>query len=292
MRRNDFLQLLAMAPIARTAMKLSELHSLSQGFGETKKMPALFIGHGHPMNALLNNSFTQRLQRIGKEIDKPNAILILSAHWETKGTYVSTNPWPKTIYDFGRFDDRLFDIIYEPQGHPELAKEVISLVKNTSVIEDETMGLDHGAWTVLKYIYPKQDIPVFQLSIDYSKDAVFQYQLGQQIKSLRKKGVLIIGSGNIVHNLQRMDWNDINAKPFDWNLEFDYQVKELLEKREFQELVNFKNLGKAARISIPSNDHYFPMLFSLGLYERSDEIEQIYEGYQYGGISMRCFKIG
>ncbi len=292
MRRNDFLQLLAMAPIARTAMKLSELHSLSQGFGETKKMPALFIGHGHPMNALLNNSFTQRLQRIGKEIDKPNAILILSAHWETKGTYVSTNPWPKTIYDFGRFDDRLFDIIYEPQGHPELAKEVISLVKNTSVIEDETMGLDHGAWTVLKYIYPKQDIPVFQLSIDYSKDADFQYQLGQQIKSLRKKGVLIIGSGNIVHNLGRMDWNDIDAKPFDWNLEFDYQVKELLEKREFQELVNFKNLGKAARISIPSNDHYFPMLFSLGLYERSDEIEQIYEGYQYGGISMRCFKIG
>lgn len=255
-------------------------------------MPALFIGHGHPMNALLNNSFTQRLQRIGKEIDKPNAILILSAHWETKGTYVSTNPWPKTIYDFGRFDDRLFDIIYEPQGHPELAKEVISLVKNTSVIEDETMGLDHGAWTVLKYIYPKQDIPVFQLSIDYSKDADFQYQLGQQIKSLRKKGVLIIGSGNIVHNLGRMDWNDIDAKPFDWNLEFDYQVKELLEKREFQELVNFKNLGKAARISIPSNDHYFPMLFSLGLYERSDEIEQIYEGYQYGGISMRCFKIG
>ena len=292
MKRKHFLKLMATVPLTIGMMKLTELDSLSRNFGRTEKMPALFLGHGHPMNALYDNDFTRRLEQLGKEIERPNAILMLSAHWQTRGTIVSTNPWPKTIYDFGRFDERLFDIKYEPQGYPELAKKVVTLVKNADVKEDDTMGLDHGAWGVLKFLYPEQDIPVFQLSIDATKGGNFQYQLGKQIKSLREKGVLIIGSGNIVHNLRRMDWYNIDANPFDFTVAFDTQVKKLIESRNFDKLINYQNLGTAAAISIPTEDHYVPMLFTLGLVDKSDEIEQIYEGYQYGGISMRCFKIG
>ena len=273
-------------------MKIKDLSRITSTFGTTKKMPVLFVGHGHPMNALLDNDFTERLRSIGNQIETPNAILVLSAHWETRGTYVSTNPWPKTIYDFGRFDDRLFDITYEPQGHPLLAKEVVEMVSSTQVKEDPTMGLDHGAWTVLKYLYPRQDVPVFQLSIDYTKSGNFQFELGRQLKALRNKGVLIMGSGNIVHNLSRMDWSDIGAKPFDWTLEFDGLVKNLLNKKQFNKLIDHKTLGAAAKLSVPTEDHYLPMLFSLGLADNNDEIEHIYEGYQFGGISMRCFKIG
>ena len=292
MERKDFLKLITAIPLTIGTMKISELYAFSHNFKKTKKMPALFLGHGHPMNALYDNDFTRRLKEIGKEIERPNAILMLSAHWQTRGTAVSTNPWPKTIHDFGRFDERLFNIKYEPEGHPAYAKEVISLVKNTEVREDKDMGLDHGAWGVLKFLYPEQDIPVFQLSIDATKGGQFQYELGKQIKSLREKGVLIIGSGNIVHNLRRMDWQNIDANPFDFTVEFDTQVKKLIENRDFNSLINYQNLGTAADISIPTEDHYVPMLFTLGLVDKDDDIEQIYEGYQYGGISMRCFKVG
>jgi 4,5-DOPA dioxygenase extradiol len=217
---------------------------------------------------------------------------MISAHWETAGTYVSTSPWPKTIYDFGNFDNRLFDITYEPKGSPEIAKEVKDLVTTTTILEDHNMGLDHGAWTVLKFIYPKADIPVFQMSLDYSKSAPFHYQLASELSSLRKKGVLIVGSGNIVHNLGRMDWRNINAKPHDWNIEFDNLVKNYINHHRFDELVAYEKLGASARLSIPTNDHYLPMLYTLGLAEKDDEIEHIYEGYQHAGISMRCFKIG
>lgn len=292
MKRRDFTKLLSIAPFTPLAMKLKDLNNITNVFGGTSKMPALFIGHGHPMNALFDNAFTQRLNRLGKEIERPNAILMVSAHWETSGTYVSTNPWPKTIYDFGRFDDRLFKIKYEPQGHPSLAKEVQSMVTSEIVQEDSRMGLDHGAWSVLMHIFPEANIPVFQLSINYKEGPAFHYQLGKELAALRKKGVLIIGSGNIVHNLRKVDWKNIDAPPLDWNLEFDNLVKQHIDNRTIQPLINYQSMGNIAQLSIPTNDHYLPMLYSLGVMENDDTIEHIYEGYQYASLSMRCFKIG
>jgi len=292
MKRRKLLKQFALIPLTFGAMKLYGLKKISDQFGPTPKMPVLFVGHGHPMNAILDNDFTRSLTTLGTSIVKPNAILVISAHWETKGTYVSTNPNPSTIYDFGRFDDRLFDIKYEPKGHPTLAKEVQDTVQITDVKTHAQMGLDHGAWTVLKFIFPKADIPVFQMSMDYTKPPSFHYQLGQQLSTLREKGVLILCSGNIVHNLRRMDWSNINAAPFDWNIEFDQLVKKQIDSREFKSLIQFQNLGKAARLSVPTPDHYNPMLYSLGLIEKNEPVRHIYEGYQYGGISMRCFQVG
>jgi 4,5-DOPA dioxygenase extradiol len=292
MERKQFLKFLALAPFTSAAMKLIDLKNITDSFTTSAKMPVLFIGHGHPMNAILDNNFTQSLTKLGKSIEKPNAVLVISAHWETVGTFVSTNPFPRTIYDFGNFDNKLFDIKYEPKGHPELAKELIKTVETVKIKEDDSMGLDHGAWTVLKFIFPKADVPVFEMSMDYSKCAEFHYSLGKELAKLRKKGVMIICSGNIVHNLNILDWNNIDAKPFDWNIEFDNLVKKNIENRTFNPLVNFQNLGKAAKLSIPTTDHYYPMLYSLGMVQKDEPIKHIYEGYQYGGISMRCFKIG
>jgi 4,5-DOPA dioxygenase extradiol len=292
MERKQFLKFLALAPFTSAAMKLNDLKNITDSFTTSAKMPVLFIGHGHPMNAILDNNFTQSLTKLGKSIEKPNAILVISAHWETVGTFVSTNPFPRTIYDFGNFDKKLFDIKYEPKGHPELAKELIKTVETVKIKEDDSMGLDHGAWTVLKFIFPKADVPVFEMSMDYSKGAEFHYSLGKELAKLRKKGVMIICSGNIVHNLNILDWNNIDAKPFDWNVEFDNLVKKNIDNRTFNPLVNFQNLGKAAKLSIPTTDHYYPMLYSLGMVQKYEPIKHIYEGYQYGGISMRCFKIG
>jgi 4,5-DOPA dioxygenase extradiol len=292
MERKQFLKFLALAPFTSAAMKLIDLKNITDSFTTSAKMPVLFIGHGHPMNAILDNNFTQSLTKLGKSIEKPNAVLVISAHWETVGTFVSTNPFPRTIYDFGNFDKKLFDIKYEPKGHPELAKELIKTVETVKIKEDNSMGLDHGAWTVLKFIFPKADVPVFEMSMDYSKEPEFHYSLGKELAKLRKKGVMIICSGNIVHNLNILDWNNINAKPFDWNVEFDNLVKKNIDNRTFNPLVNFQNLGKAAKLSIPTTDHYYPMLYSLGMVQKDEPIKHIYEGYQYGGISMRCFKIG
>lgn len=292
MKRRNFIKTLGLSPAILGGMKLTELGRITYEFSSTKKMPVLFIGHGHPMNAILDNDFTRRLTQLGNEIERPNAVLVISAHWETSGTYVSTNPWPKTIYDFGNFDKRLFEIKYEPSGHPDLAQEVINLVDIDQVQEDQTMGLDHGTWTILKYIYPKADIPVFQLSINYQKSPDFHFQLGKEILALRQRGVLVVGSGNIVHNLGRLDWHDIDATPHDWALEFDNKVKNLIDLRQFDSLVNYHTLGESARLSIPSNDHYLPMLYTLGLVDKKDHIEHIYEGYQYAGVGMRCFRVG
>ena len=291
MNRKHFIKLMASTPLMLGGMTLNSLESCTSSYSHSPKMPVLFLGHGHPMNALLDNDFTQKLGKIGKELETPNAIMVISAHWETKGTYVSVNANPQTIYDFGRFDDRLFNIKYEPQGHAELAQEVIQLGQDFHIQTDHKMGLDHGAWTVLKFLYPEANIPVFQLSMDYTKGPQYHYDLAKALKKLRRKGVLIIGSGNIVHNLRRLNWNDIHAKPFDWAVEFDETVKAHLISGDYNPLVNYQNLGHLAKMAIPSNDHYLPMLYTLGLAEKDDQIEQLYEGIQYGSISMRCFKL-
>ncbi len=256
----------------------------------TEKMPVIFIGHGNPMNALADNAFTKALAAIPKTISKPKAILVVSAHWLTKGTYVSVNKHPKTIYDFGGFPDELFKVKYEPIGAPEIANEIKNTIKTVPVLADEQMGLDHGAWTILKHIYPNADIPTFEFSIDYSKPASYHFELAKQLEFLRSKGVLIVGSGNIVHNLGMVDWKNQNTG-YDWAIEFDTTVKNLLNKGDFKPLINYESLGKSAQLSIPTNDHYLPMIYTLGLKTEKEQISYLYESMEMGSLSMRSFII-
>lgn len=272
-------------------MQLSDIQRLSEGFANTPKMPLLFIGHGHPMNALLDNDFTQSLTRIGKNIKKPNAIMVVSAHWETRGTYVSVNPKPRTIYDFGNFNNRLLQLKYEPAGYPEIMNHLVDINPSYLIKADASMGLDHGAWTVLMYLFPKASVPVFQLSIDFTKPASYHFQLAQSLKKLREKGILILGSGNIVHNLGLVDWGHINSQPVEWAVEFDELVKTKLNEQDFESLINYSKLGRLAQLAIPSDEHYLPMLYILGLAEKNERVKYLFEGIQYGSVSMRCFQV-
>jgi 4,5-DOPA dioxygenase extradiol len=290
MDRKDFLKtisLLMAGPMVSRAQPL--LDELKKG-DYSQKMPVLFIGHGNPMNALYDNAFTKKLHSLKNSITTPKAILVISAHWLTRGTYVSTNPSPKTIYDFGGFPDELFKVKYEPKGNPELAKEIQAKINYTPIGEDTTMGLDHGAWTILKHIYPNADIPTFQLSIDYSKPASYHYELSKQLDFLRNKGVLIIGSGNIVHNLGMVDFNN-PTNAYDWAIEFDTTVKTYLDKGDDVSLINYEKLGKSALLSIPTNDHYLPMIYILGLKNKGEHVSYLYESMEYGSLSMRSFII-
>ncbi len=290
MERIQFLKMFASIPLIASGMKLKAFESISNGFSNSKKTPLIFIGHGHPMNALLDNNFTQTLAKLGKSLEKPNAIMIVSAHWQTKGTFVSTNRTPKAIYDFGGMDV-LRQIKYEPKGHPEFAKQIVKNAPIFNIQEDHSMGLDHGAWTVLKHLYPKADIPVFELSIDSSQPTTYHFQLANALKKMREKGVLIIGSGNIVHNLKILDWNNIDAKPMEWAVEFDELVKAKLNNLDFQALVNYQQFGKLSEMAHPTNEHYLPMLYILGLADKNENVKYIFEGFQYGSASMRCFQI-
>ncbi len=291
MERQQFLKTMASLPLVGASMKLEAFEKISAHFSNTKKTPLLFIGHGHPINALLDNDFTQTLSKIGASIEKPNAIMIISAHWTTKGTFVSVNAQPKAIYDFGNIDDRLLQIKYEPKGHPQLARQAIETATNYHIEEDQAMGLDHGAWTVLKHLYPKADVPVFELSIDHSQPTNYHFQLANSLKKMRKKGVLIIASGNIVHNLKVIDWNNVNAKPLDWAIEFDEIVKSKLNSQDFKALVNYEQLGSIFQLAHPTNEHYLPMLYTLGLADKTEEVKYLFEGFQFGSASMRCFQI-
>lgn len=292
MNRKDFLLSLSAMPLVN--MNLHELKNITDGFPKSDKMPTIFIGHGSPMNALANNAFTKSLNQIGKNFEKPKAILVVSAHWLTMGkTYVSTNPFPKTIYDFGGFPDELFRVKYEPAGSPETAKEVIKEVKSFSIIEEHQMGLDHGAWTVLRHIYPKADIPTFQLSIDYSKPPQFHFELAKELQKLRSKGVLILGSGNIVHNLRQLNWNDpLGKNPFDWAVDFDAAIKNKINNRQFADLADYQKLSKYGSLAHPTHDHYLPLLYTAGLIDKNEEIKYTYEGVEMGSISMRSFQAG
>ena len=292
MDRKDFIKAAAMLPIGGSIMELTGLKNLTDGLPASPRYPVLFIGHGHPMNAIFDNDFTRTLAKIGTELPKPTAILVISAHWETAGTYVSTNPAPRTIYDFGGFDKKLYEVRYEPPGSPAAARQLIETVQHIQVGEDPSMGLDHGAWTVLKHMYPAADIPVFEMSIDYTKPPAFHYAFGQELKPLREKGVLILCSGNIVHNLRLLNWSSIDAPPTDWSVEFDAAVKTHIDHRQFDQLIHYEKMGTIARLSVPTNDHYLPMLYSLGLTGTDEPVRHIFEGYQYGSISMRCFQVG
>jgi len=263
------------------------------------KMPVLFIGHGSPMNIILKNDFTRRLAELGKELPRPRTILVISAHWLTDGTYVSCVEKPKTIYDFYGFPDELYRLAYSCPGSPDDAKLITQLVKTPVVKCDYSWGLDHASWAVLKHIYPKAEIPVIEMSLDYSpyngwnrQSLQYFYELGRQLNPLRDEGILIIGSGNIVHNLRVVDMDNMDAKPFEWAIEFDQKVKRDLLGRNHRDLLDCRNTSRATSLSVPTLDHYLPMICAIGMQEKDDALKFIYEGFQNRSISMRCFKIG
>ncbi|MFW9916105.1 MAG: 4,5-DOPA dioxygenase extradiol [Candidatus Thorarchaeota archaeon] len=253
-------------------------------------MPVIFVGHGSPMNALLDNDFTHALAAFGRVLPKPTAILVISAHWFVKETSVTCSDRPETIYDFWGFPEELYEISYSCPGAPELGARVSDLIMAADVRCDYQWGLDHGAWTILKHLFPEADIPTLQLSIDYSKDPRFHYNLAKQLAPLRKEGVLILGSGNLVHNLRIIDY-DVYAPPRDWAQEIDTQIKEALLAGDHETLINYSSLGRYANLAIPTEDHYLPMLYTIALQGAEDQLTFIYEGIQHGTVSMRCFKI-
>ncbi|MFN3445896.1 MAG: 4,5-DOPA dioxygenase extradiol [Bacteroidia bacterium] len=287
MNRRDFLSTI---PIMLTSAQqlLNEVNAMPP----TPLMPAFFIGHGSPMNAITDNKFTQDLAKSTRNLPAPNAILVVSAHWLTRGTFVSTNKFPKTIYDFGGFPKALSEVKYEPLGSPEYALQAKTLLDQSHNIQtDEHMGLDHGAWSILKHMYPKANIPVFQLSIDVSKPAKYHYDLIKQLAALRKKGLMIVGSGNIVHNLGRVNWSNPTAGPYDWTVEFDTYVKNNLESGNHLALVDYLKAGQSANLSVPTNDHYLPMLYVLGIQQKNEQLKFIHHSFDMGSISMRSFML-
>lgn len=284
---------MALLPITAAAMKLNALNKITETFDNTVKMPVLFLGHGSPMNAIEENEFVAGFRNIAKGIPKPNAILCISAHWETKGTFVTAMENPTTIHDFGGFPKALFDVQYPAPGSPELAKETKALITNTEVGLDDKWGLDHGAWSVIKHLYPKADIPVIQLSLDYTQTPQYHYELAQQINSLRNKGVLIIGSGNIVHNLRKVEWRRLNDTfGFDWAIEANEKMKEFILKGNHKQLINFRSQGKAFDLAIPTPEHYLPLLYSLALQDKNEEVRLFNDKPVAGSLTMTSLKIG
>ena len=257
-------------------------------------MPVLFVGHGSPMNGIESNEFSDYWIELGREIPRPEAVVCISAHWLTRGTFVTAMPNPKTIHDFGGFPDELYKIEYPVPGNPELASEISSLVKNTSVEMNHEWGLDHGCWTVVRRMYPDADVPVIQLSIDYYKPAGYHYQLAKELSGLRKKGVLIIGSGNMVHNLRMIDWPKMNSLNygFDWAQEINETFKTKIISGDHNSLIDYSNLGTAVQLAIPTPDHYFPLIYALGLQEKTDSIEFFNDKCVAGSLSMTSVKIG
>ncbi len=290
MKRIDFIKTMVAIPFGLGGIK-AFYNQVKDMPDEEIKMPVLFIGHGSPMNAVENNSFTEALRKAGSKLPKPKAIMVVSAHWLTKGTLVMASEKPQIIYDFGGFPKELYEVKYPAKGAPEYAALTTELGKEKIIMPDHEWGIDHGAWTVLLHMFPAADIPVYQLSIDYKNSMSQHYELASMLKALRKKGVLIIGSGNITHNLGRIDWN-IEAKPFDWAMEFDDKIKTNILANNHNEIINYEKWGSIATLSHPSNDHYIPLLYSAGLKEKDDSIEFIYEGFHHGSLSMRCIKFG
>ncbi|SHJ20223.1 4,5-DOPA-extradiol-dioxygenase [Flavobacterium terrae] len=274
-------------------MNLNQLDTIASQFPRTDKMPVLFLGHGSPMNAIEENQFVQGFRNIAKTIPKPNAILCVSAHWFTKGTKVTAMNFPPTIHDFGGFPKALYEVQYNAPGSPELAEVTQKLLTPTPVDLDHSWGLDHGAWSVIKHLYPNADIPVIQLSIDYTKPAEYHYELAQKLQTLRERGILIIGSGNIVHNLRLVDFNNINKVDYgyDWAHEaFDSINKHLLDG-DYKPLISYEKQSKAFQLAIPTPDHYLPLLYILGLQSKNEELSLFNNHLLAGSLSMTSVKI-
>lgn len=277
---------------------MTDLHSLknmTDALAEQDKiMPVLFIGHGSPMNGIEQNEFSLQWEETAKNLPVPVAVLVISAHWLTNGTYITAMEQPRTIHDFGGFPEELYKVQYPAPGNPILASETKALIQSTDIGLDHDWGLDHGAWTVVRHMYPNAIIPVLQLSIDYGKPALYHYELAKEISALRKKGVLIIGSGNMVHNLRMIAWDKL-AKPgygYDWAIEMNDIFKKKIINGDDKALMNYESLSSAARLAIPTPDHYYPLMYTLGLRGKNEEPVFFNDKMVGGSLNMTSVKFG
>lgn len=261
---------------------------------QEKMMPVLFIGHGSPMNGIEHNEFSGRWKKMAKDIPTPTAVVVVSAHWLTRGTRITGMEFPPTIHDFGGFPQELFQVQYPAPGNPQFAKETIDLVKSIKIEEDHDWGLDHGTWTVVRHMYPEAEIPVLQLSIDHTRSGKYHFELAKELAELRKKGVLIIGSGNMVHNLRMLVWDKIEEPGFgyDWALEMNERFKKYISEGDFNPLINFENLGKEAQLAIPTPEHYIPLLYTLALKKENEPVSFFNDRAVAGSLTMTSVKIG
>lgn len=293
MTRKEFISVASTIPLVGSVSKLQSLNRFLDEARNTSKMPLLFLGHGSPMNAIEDNEFVASFQKLGKDIERPSAILVISAHWETRGTFVTAMEHPATIHDFGGFPQALFDVQYPAPGSPELAVATQQLVSHTDVQLDDKWGLDHGSWSVVKHLYPQADVPVIQMSIDYTQPASYHYELAKELAKLRHKGVLIIGSGNIVHNLRMVSWQHLNSNyGFDWAIEANNKMKAFILDGNHQALIDFRKQGKAFDLAIPTPEHYLPLIYSLALQDKQDEVMLFNDSPVGGSLSMTSLKIG
>lgn len=274
-------------------MKLNELDRNSGSGAVPGKMPVLFLGHGSPMNAIEDNEFSSGWKDAAKNIEKPSAILCISAHWETSGTLITAMEKPRTIHDFGGFPEELYKVQYPAPGNPVFAKEIQGLLTRTEAGLDEKWGLDHGCWSILKHMYPEADIPVLQMSLDYYADARRHYELATELAVLLEKGVLIIGSGNMVHNLGIVAWQRLNdTYGFDWALEAEEKMKKFILSGDHDQLISYRTQGKAFDLAVPTPEHYLPMLYILALRDKNDSITLFNDKTVGGSISMTCIRLG
>lgn len=295
MKRSEFLKLLAFAPVSAAAMNLKDLNRITQSLGSSEKMPALFLGHGSPMNAIDENEFVRGFRAIAKTIPTPRAILCVSAHWETNGTFVTAMSNPKTIHDFGGFPKALYEVKYPAPGSPKVATEIKQQIRKTDVILDnDQWGLDHGAWSVIKHLYPNANIPVLQLSLDKQRSAQYHYDLAKELYSLRKKGVLIIGSGNMVHNLGMVAWDRINdvGFAFDWAQQAAQAMRQSIFTKDHSRLISYQSQGKAFQLAVPTPEHFLPLLYALALQDEKDEISLFNDKALAGSLTMTSVRIG
>ena len=258
----------------------------------TTSMPAIFFGHGNPMNALQRNDWTEGWANIGKTIQRPQAVLCISAHWYLPATLVTAMAAPRTIHDFGGFPKELYQVTYPARGDPQLAHRVQELLAPLPVGLDNSWGLDHGTWSVLAHVFPDADIPVVQLSIDETQPPDFHFELGKRLTPLRDEGILIIGSGNLVHNLHTYSWGKHTPEPYDWAVRFETTARELMQSGEFEPLVRYDTLGRDAVLSIPTPDHYLPLLYVLATCRKDDAVTFPVEGVDGGSVSMLTVRIG
>ncbi len=273
---------------------LNILNNMAEGFSSTAKMPVLFLGHGSPMNAIEENEFVEGFRNTGREIPRPGAIVCISAHWETRGTRVTAMDHPRTIHDFVGFPGKLYEVQYPAPGEPELAREIISNVRNCEVKPDKEWGLDHGTWSVVKHLYPNADVPVIQISLDYNKTPKQHYELAKELSWLRKKGVLVIGSGNMVHNLRLVAWDKLNAPEYgyDWAYEAGTKMKQFILSGDHTSLINYRDQGKAFDLAIPSPEHFLPLLYILALQDKNEKNFLFNDKVVGGSLTMTSVKTG
>lgn len=293
MDRQTFIKSLAAAGLTGAALNVNALNKATARLKPSDRMPVLFLGHGSPMNAIEENEFVSGFRNVGHKLPRPQAILVVSAHWETRGTMVTAMEQPRTIHDFGGFPRELYQQQYPAPGSPELAHETKRLITTTEVGLDHGWGLDHGAWTVVKHLYPNADVPVIQLSLDYTQPPRYHYELARQLAPLRDKGVLIIGSGNMVHNLRMIAWDKFNADNYgyDWALEAREKMNNMILNGNHEDLINYRAQGKAFQLAIPSPDHYLPLLYAVALQKPDEDIALFNDKALAGSLTMTSVKI-